>query len=75
MPMTLEQIVAEASRLPTEQVLELVDRLSQKVHSAPGIDESWKGEIRRRVADIENGKVEGIPGAQVAARIRKIVGR
>jgi len=75
MPMTLDQIVEEARLLPTEQVAELVDRLSERLHLNSGIEESWKAETRRRVADIEAGKVKGIPGKEVSARIRKIVGR
>ena len=73
--MTLEQIVEEARHLPDEQVAELMDRLSQRLHLSPDIDESWKAETRRRVADIESGKVQGISGAEVSARIRRIVGR
>ncbi|HOC54969.1 MAG TPA: addiction module protein [Verrucomicrobiota bacterium] len=73
--MTLDQIVEEARHLPTEQVAELVDRLSEGLHLSPGIEESWKAETRQRIADIEGGKVQGIPGAQVSARIRKLVGR
>ncbi len=75
MPMTLDQIVEEARRLPTEQVVELLDRLSEGLYLRPGIEESWKAETRRRVADIEAGEVQGIPGAEVSARIRKIVER
>ena len=75
MPLTLDQIVKEAGHLPTEQVVELADRLSQGLHLSPGIEESWKAETRRRVADIEAGKVQGIPGPDVSARIRKVVGR
>ena len=75
MPLTLDQIVKEAGHLPTEQVVELVDRLSQGLHLSPGIEESWKAETRRRVADIEAGKVQSIPGPDVSARIRKVVGR
>ena len=75
MPMTLDQIVEEAGHLPTEQVAELVDRLYQGLHLSPGIEESWKAETRQRVADIEAGKVQGIPGPVVSARIRKAIGR
>ena len=75
MPMTLDQIVEEARHLSTEQVVELVDRLSEGLHLGPRIEESWKAETRRRVADIEAGRVQGIPGKEVSARIRKIVGR
>ena len=75
MPMTLDEIVKEARHLSTEQVAELVDRLSEGLHLSPGMEESWKAETRRRVAEIEAGKVKGIPGEEVSARIRKIVGR
>jgi putative addiction module component (TIGR02574 family) len=73
--MTLDQIVEEARQLPTDQVAELVDRLSQGLRLRPGIEESWKAETRQRIADIEAGKVQGIPGPEVSARIRKIIGR
>jgi putative addiction module component (TIGR02574 family) len=75
MAMTVDQIVEEAWHLPHEQVVELVDRLAQGLHLSPGIEESWKAETRRRVADIEAGKVQGIPGPEVSARIHKVIGR
>ena len=75
MPMTLDQIVAEVGHLPAEQVVELVDRLSQGLHVAPGIEGSWKAETRRRLADIEAWKLQGIPAPEESARIRKVVGR
>jgi hypothetical protein len=75
MPMTLDQIVEEARHLPVEQVLELVDRLSQELHLSPALEESWIAETRQRIADIQNGQVTGIPGNEVSARIAKIVGR
>ena len=68
MPMTLDQIVEEARHLPTEQVVELVGRLSEGLHLSPGIEESWEAETRRREADIEAGKVQGIPEPEVSAR-------
>ena len=75
MPMTLDQIVEEARRLPTEQVAELLDQPSETFHLKPEIEESWKAETRQRVAEIDAGKVQGVPGPEVSARIRKIVGR
>lgn len=77
MPMTLEQIVEEASRLPREQVAEVVDRLGSVLHPGPdvGIEMTWKNEVRHRLADLESGRVEAIPGEEVSQRIRKIVGR
>jgi len=77
MPMTLDQILEEAQRLPPDQVAELVDRLSVTLHSSedPSMEDVWKQETRRRLAEIESGRVSGIPGEEVSARVRKIVGR
>ncbi|HEV2393004.1 MAG TPA: addiction module protein [Verrucomicrobiae bacterium] len=75
MPMTLDQIIEEARHLPHEQLLELVDRLSQRLHLSPEVEESWKAETRQRVAKIEAGEVQGIPGAEGSAQIRRILGR
>ncbi len=77
MPMTLDQIVEEASHLPREQVAEVVDRLTLTLHADvdPDIEDSWKQETRRRLAELESGKVKAVPGDVVSNRIRKIVGR
>ena len=75
--MTPDQIVEEASHWPPEQLAELVDRLTLTLHHAvdPEIDGGWKRETRRRLAEIESGKVQPIPGEEVSAKIRRIVGR
>jgi putative addiction module component (TIGR02574 family) len=75
MPMTLDQIFLETQQWPTEQVAELVDRLILELPSTPEIEAAWKVEARRRIADIESGRVTGVPGELVSARIREIVGR
>jgi putative addiction module component (TIGR02574 family) len=77
MPMTLDQIVEEASHLPREQVAEVVDRLTSALHTdvEPEIESAWKQETRRRLAELESGKVQAVPGEVVNRRIRKIVGR
>jgi putative addiction module component (TIGR02574 family) len=72
----LEQIVEEARNWSPEKVGELVDRLSEELHAAdPAIEEAWKQETRRRLAEIENGAVQTVDGEEVSARIRRIVGR
>jgi len=76
MPMTLEQIVEETKHWPPEQVGELLDRLTEDLHaSAPEVEAAWKAEIDRRIAEIEAGKVKGVPAEEVAARIQKILKR
>jgi putative addiction module component (TIGR02574 family) len=77
MPMTMEQIVEATSQWPHDQVADLVDRLTEKLHGGidPEIEQAWKVETRRRVAEIQNGQAEFIPAEQVMAEARKIVGR
>jgi len=76
MPMTLQQIVSEARQLPAEQMNELMDQLLADCFARPDpeIAEAWRVETRRRVAEIQSGKVVGIPGEEVMSEVRKIVG-
>ena len=76
MAMTLDQIVEETRALPADVLAELVDRIYLARHGeiTPEIDAAWKTEIDRRIAEIEEGKVEGIPVEESLARIRKIAG-
>jgi putative addiction module component (TIGR02574 family) len=76
-PMTLDQIFEETRQLPREQVAELVDHLTLSLHQAmePAVENAWKCEVAQRVEEIRNGQVQGIPGEEMSARIRQIVGR
>lgn len=76
MSLTLDQIVEETRRLPRGQVAELVDRLTFELHDEPDPehDAAWAGEAERRLAEIRSGQVQPIPGEEVMARARKIVG-
>lgn len=77
MPVTPGQIIEAASHLPREQVAEVVDRLTVTLHEdgEPEVENAWKQETRRRLAELDNGKVQAISGDVVSSRIRKIVGR
>lgn len=74
--MTLDQIVEETSHLPADVVAELIDRILFARHGGldPDVEAAWKTEIGRRINEIEEGKVEGIPLEESLARIRKIAG-
>jgi len=75
MPLTLEQIIEETRDWPLDKVDELIDRLTETLHFInPGTDTAWNTEINRRIEEIQNGKVQGIPAEEVLARIHKIVG-
>ncbi len=76
MPMTAEQIVAEALRLPIEERATVIDRLSESLDSAPlnEMDKVWATEAKRRADELLSGKVQGIPGERVFAEARRILG-
>ncbi len=76
MPITLDQIIEETRQWPPEKVGELVERLNGDLHACePQVEAVWQAETARRVEEIQSGKVQGIPGEEVSARVRKIVGR
>ena len=77
MALTLDQIVEEAQQWPDDVVADLVDRLMLARHgvSSSTLSPAWQPVVARRVAEIRSGKVQGIPGEVVSARIRQIVGR
>ena len=74
MTMTLDQIVEETSQLPSDVVAELVDRIMLARHGGmdPEVEEAWKHEARRRLAEIQSGKVVGVSAAEMKARLRRI---
>jgi putative addiction module component (TIGR02574 family) len=77
MPLTLEQLTAEAMQLPIESRALLADRLVESLDSAE-IDEIqrlWTTEAIRRRDEIRSGKVQAVPGEQVLNEVRHLVGR
>jgi hypothetical protein len=77
MSMTLQELVSEARQLPRAQMAELFDVLLEETFAAPDAETeaAWQQETRRRVAEIEGREITGIPGEQVMAELREIVGR
>lgn len=39
------------------------------------IDAAWREEVRRRIDEIDSGRVQGIPLEETLAKARKILGR
>jgi putative addiction module component (TIGR02574 family) len=76
MPMTLDQIVEETREMPSEVVAELVDRILVVRHGGvdASVDSAWKAEVRSRLAELESGRIQGIPLEESLARARKIAG-
>jgi putative addiction module component (TIGR02574 family) len=76
MSLTVEQVLAETRTWPPEQVEALFERFLMANYRlpAPELDTAWAAEIQRRIADIESGREVDVPGEDVMARARKIVG-
>lgn len=76
MSMTVDQLVEESRLLPQDVRAELVERILLGAHGGlvPQVDESWRQETRRRVAEIQSGRAQGIPLEDALAEARKRVG-
>jgi putative addiction module component (TIGR02574 family) len=67
-----DELLNEAISLPVELRAQLADELLKSLNPARAeIDELWAVEAERRVAEIEAGKTELIPGKEVFANLRK----
>lgn len=77
MALTIEQLVEEAMQLPPRSRAELVEKLvvSLDFPEDDPIQGAWASEALRRHEEIRSGKVRPIPGDEVIAEVRRIVGR
>jgi putative addiction module component (TIGR02574 family) len=77
MQLSADQIVEETSDWPEDAVADLVDRILRAKYGEvdPSVDKAWNAEIRRRIDDLETGKVRGIPLEETLAKARKITGQ
>ncbi len=73
MPTAADSLVDEALKLPAEARISLVDRILESLNlpTRPDINRFWAEEAERRVAEIDGGEVELIPGEDVFAKIRR----
>ena len=76
MQLSADQIVEETSDWPEDAVADLVDRILRAKYGVdPSVDKAWHEETRRRIADMEGGKVQGIPLEETLAKARKFTGQ
>jgi putative addiction module component (TIGR02574 family) len=72
-----ERLEAEALDLPTEERARLVRRLIQSLDGEPEepgkVALAWQDEIRRRLGDLEAGRLELIPAEVVLEKARRRV--
>jgi putative addiction module component (TIGR02574 family) len=72
-----DKVYDEALSLPADERIGLVDKLlsSLNLPTQHEIDELWAVEAERRVAQINRGEVDLIPGEKVFEDIREKYGR
>lgn len=72
----VSEIVEEARQLPYGERAELIEQLIADTakNLDPEIEKAWGNEALRRIKEIEEGKVKGIPLDVALARVRKTVG-
>lgn len=70
MSMTLKEIEREALLLSENDRLHLIDRLSESLED-PGseIEKSWAVESERRLDELLDGRVKGIPAEETLSRL------
>jgi putative addiction module component (TIGR02574 family) len=73
MPTAADRVVDDALDLPSDARIGLIDRIlaSLNLPTRPDIDKMWAEEAERRVAQIDRGEVQLIPGEEVFAKIRR----
>ena len=63
-------IAAAALELPPAERAQLAQRLMASIDRDPEVEAAWNEEIRRRLAELEGGSVQGIPAAEALATAR-----
>jgi len=76
MPLTIDQITSEAMQLPVSSRAELAEKLVESLDFPEDGDmkRAWAAEAIRRRDDVRSGRVQTIPGEQVLAEIRQMLG-
>jgi putative addiction module component (TIGR02574 family) len=75
---TLAEIESAIEQLSPEEQRALAAWFDARIAPAdldPAVAEAWAGEVLRRIEELDNGRVQGVPAEQVFARARKILGR
>ena len=77
MPLTIDQIATEAMQLPVSARAELAEKLVESLDFSEDSDVQrvWATEAIRRRDDVRSGRVQTIPGEQVLAEVRRMLGR
>jgi putative addiction module component (TIGR02574 family) len=72
----LAELKEKAAKLSEEERAELALALIESLDGPTDLDaeEAWRVEIERRIAQVDRGEVELIPGDEVFERLRRRIG-
>nr|QLG20499.1 hypothetical protein [uncultured bacterium] len=74
--MKVTDLMTEAASLPVEERARLVDSLLQTLNPPDEANTSaWLAVARRRLDDLDTGRVKAIPGEEVLERVRRRLGQ
>lgn len=69
------EILEAALKLEADERAQLLEELSASLHGIE-LSAEWEAEIRRRIDDVDSGRVQTVPGEAVLERLeRRFSGR
>ena len=69
----VEELSRRARDLSPEERVQLAEEILATVHEVDEeVDTAWDAEIKRRIAEVENGTARLIPAEEVFARLRRL---
>ena len=70
----VEELSRKALSLSPEERVQLAEKLLATVQEVDTeVEATWDEEIKRRIAEIENGTAELIPAEEVFAEVRRLI--
>lgn len=69
--MRIQELIDEANALPVDERAHVIESLLLSLNPTDkAIDEKWADVAQSRLAELETGKVEAVPGEEVFQKIR-----
>jgi putative addiction module component (TIGR02574 family) len=70
----VDELSRKARALPPEDRVRLAEELLATVQEVDAeVEQAWDAEIRRRIAEIDNGTAKLIPAEEVFAEVRRLL--
>jgi len=69
--MRIQELIEEANALPVDERALVIESLLKSLNpTKSGIDENWADVAQKRLAELDSGAVEAVPGEEVFTKIR-----